>query len=99
MIFEKILREWISSTPSRGNIVGCCRVYVSVSIDKKNVKNLEEACKNYNIIFQKKSYYGDLNAIYVGYDNCDGISIGKAEKLVEIFKNNGISAFVCLNGD
>ncbi|MCS7316836.1 MAG: hypothetical protein NZZ41_00740 [Candidatus Dojkabacteria bacterium] len=98
-IFEKILDQWKNSYSPVGRVIGCCRVYVSVNVPKDQVRLLSKACKKHNLIFQKKSYYKDINAIYIGYDNCDGIALGRAEHLVQLFRDNNIAAVMNAHGD
>lgn len=76
--------------------LGCCRVYITFSEEDgkgiaKAAKALQKAGMS-SCIFQKKAYYGLSNALYVGYDNCDGKALAKATAMIAKLKEFGIVA-------
>lgn len=78
--------------------IGCGRIYVVIS-DKAHVPGVRKAAKKLGKIFQGKSHYGDSNALYVGYDNCDGNALARGTAVVEALKAAGISAYRNEHGD
>ena len=78
--------------------LGCCRVYVSVS-DPAAAKKVAAAAKKLGKIWQKKSHYGAPNALYVGYDNMDGMALARGTAVVEALNAAGISCYRDEQGD
>lgn len=79
-----------SLAPERG--IGCCRVYVCIR-DKEAAKLVAKAAKVRGKIYQKKAHYGLREALYVGYDNCDGRALATGTALVAALKAVGIAAY------
>jgi hypothetical protein len=71
--------------------IGCGRIYVSVS--SEHAKGVAKAAKKLGKIFQKCSHYGTSNALYVGYDNCDGRALAQGTAIVKVLKAHGISCY------
>ena len=75
-----------------GVVSGCGRVYVFVGYkslrkNAKAVKTLENAG------FRVTPRPGDKGVlIYVGYDNCDGMALGRGEAIAQSFRDSGIAA-------
>ena len=69
--------------------IGCGRIYVLIS-DKDQAKLVGKAAKNLGLIFLKKSNYGTSNAIYIGYDNCDGIALAKGTAVAKALNAIGV---------
>ena len=71
---------------------GCGRVYVFVGYkairrDSKAAKTLARAG------FRMMRRPGDKGVlIYVGYDNCDGVALGRGEAIAQSFRDSGIAA-------
>lgn len=83
--------------PERG--YGCGRVYVSVSGDRPTINAVAAACRKLGKIFDRKSYYGSRNAIYIGYDNSDGIALAQGNAVAEFLKAAGLSAYADAHAD
>ena len=81
--------------PERG--IGCGRIYVSVG--GEHAKEVAKAAKALGKKFQKRSHYGTANAIYVGYDNCDGEALARGTAIVNALKALGIEAYRDEQGD
>lgn len=79
------------SSPVRAS--GCGRAYVCVSGDKATIKAVAAACKTLGLIFQRVGYGVGSNAIYIGYDNCDGRALGRSEVFAKVLNDHGISAY------
>jgi len=84
-------------TPARAS--GCGRAYVCLCGDKAEVKSLAAACKALGLVFLKKAYGTSGNAIYLGYDNCDGRALGRAAAFAESLNQNGVKAYADAVGD
>jgi hypothetical protein len=82
-------------TPERG--IGCGRIYVSVG--GEHAKEVAKAAKALGKKFQKRSHYGTANALYVGYDNCDGEALARGSAIVAALKAAGVDAFRDEHGD
>lgn len=82
-------------TPERG--IGCGRIYVS--IDTAHARGVQRAAKRLGLIYQKRGHGGTANALYVGYDNCDGRALARGTKIVEVLKAAGIGAYRDEHGD
>jgi hypothetical protein len=82
-------------TMERG--VGCGRIYVVV--DKEHAKGISTAAKKLGKIFQRTAHYGMKNALYVGYDNCDGRALSRGTKIVETLRAAGIGCHRDEHGD
>jgi len=95
---EEALRNAMASAvrPERG--IGCGRIYVAVS-DKDQANMVGKAAKKLGFIFQKKSHYGTSNALYIGYDNCDGNALAKGTAVVNALKAVGVSCYRDEQGD
>lgn len=76
---------------------GCGRAYVMLGKVRKNAKAAtilrEEGFK----MFPRPGHSG--LCIYVGYDNCTGVPLGKAEAIAKAFRSHGISAGMDADGD
>ena len=83
-------------TAERG--IGCGRIYVAIS-DKEAAKEVAKAAKKLGKIWQKKSHYGTSNALYIGYDNCDGLALARGTAVVAALKAAGISCYRDEHGD
>lgn len=95
--YVSILREAFETpvVPERG--IGCGRIYVC--IPKEHAKGVAKAAKTLDRIFQAKAHYNMRNALYVGYDNCDGRALARGTKIVEAFKAAGVQAYREEHGD
>jgi len=71
--------------------IGCGRIYVSVT--SEHAKGIAKAAKVLGKIYQKHSYYGTSNALYVGYDNCDGRALAQGTAVVKVLKAHDISCY------
>lgn len=91
MNYKSILAEAFATPAPKERGCGCCRVYVSV--DSAHARGIAKAAKSLGKIFQKKSYYGASNALYIGYDNSDGIALARGSAVVEVLKAYGISCY------
>lgn len=78
--------------------IGCCRVYVVIT-DPDAAKAMPKIAKKGNYIFQKKAHYGMRNALYIGYDNCDGRSLARGTVVVNALKHIGIDCYREEHGD
>lgn len=78
---------------NRASVVsGCGRVYVFVGYKplRKNAKAVKTLEK---VGFRMTPRPGDKGVlIYVGYDNCDGMAIGRGEAIAQSFRDSGIAA-------
>ena len=93
MNYQAILTEAFESAdraPSEAAI-GCGRIYVSVG--GEHAKGIARAAKALGKRFQKVSHYGASNALYIGYDNCDGKALAKGTAVVNVLKDHGISCY------
>jgi hypothetical protein len=97
MNYVSVLKAAFEQKVASEQPLGCCRVYVSV--DKAHAKGVAAACKKLNLIFQKKSHYGASNAVYVGYDNCDGKALAKGSAVVAALKAAGVDCYRDEQGD
>lgn len=77
------------AVPERGVEGG--RIYVSV--DKAHAAGVKKAAKAAGLIFEGRSHYGSSNALYIGYDNCDGRALAKGTAMVAALKAEGIGCF------
>ena len=80
----------LSAPPLRGS--GCGRAYVCVSGEKAEITAVAAVCKKMGLLFQRKGY-GVSNAIYMGYDNCDGRALAKAKAFAEACAARGLRAY------
>ena len=78
--------------------IGCCRVYVSIA-DKAQAKEVAKAAKALGMIWQGRSHYGTSNALYIGYDNCDGNALARGTAVVNALKSAGINCYRDEQGD
>lgn len=86
-----------SFTPRRPS--GCGRAYVCVRGTKEEIKAFAAACKAQGHVFMKKAYGSGSNALYVGYDNCDGRVLARADVIAEVLNKHGLSAYADAVGD
>lgn len=98
MDYASILSDALSKPVANERPLGCCRVYVSIS-DAEHAKGIAKAAKKLNLDFQKKSYYGSRNALYIGYDNMDGNVLAKASAVVAALKVAGVPCYRDEHGD
>lgn len=97
--YAAILTEAFASTiGARGPSSGCGRVYVTIC-DDEHAKGIAKAAKKTGRIFQKKTYYGDRNAVYVGYDNCTGDELAQGEMIAKFLTDRGIKSYRTEHGD
>ena len=96
MNYLEIMTKAFAVRASPARPIGCCRVYIS--FDKDHAKGVAVAAKTLGKIFQKK---GNMvsNVLYVGYDNCSGIELGKADAMISCFKVHGINCYLEYQGD
>ena len=85
----------IPVSPERG--IGCCRVYVTVS--KGSASAVAKAAQAINKTFQRKAHYGMSNALYIGYDNCDGEALARGTAVVRALQALGIDCSRQEHGD
>jgi len=95
---NKVLADAFASPIARERGIGCGRVYVVIS-DKAQAKLVEKAAKKLDKIFQKKAHYGMTNALYIGYDNCDGAALARGTAVVKALKEAGINCYRDEHGD
>lgn len=88
-ILTEALQAAAAAFPERG--IGCGRIYVSV--DKEHARGIAKAAKALGKIFQKRSHYGTSNALYIGYDNCDGRALAQGTTVVNVLKSHGIGCY------
>lgn len=98
MNYPLLLAEAFAKSALPERAIGCCRVYVSIT-DDAAAKEIAKAAKKLGRLYQKRSHYGARNALYIGYDNCDGFSLARATAVVETFKAAGIACYRDENGD
>jgi len=99
MDYKSVLNAAFYDAPIQiGRGIGCCRVYVVIS-DKAHVKGVAKAARAMNKVFQTKAHYGMSNALYIGYDNCDGLALARANAVAKVFNENKISCYVEYHGD
>ena len=79
---------------------GCGRAYVCVmtpDVDKKAKRkfhqDLLKACAELQLIFNVRGHGVGRNAIYIGYDNCDGKALGRSEAFAKSLCDAGIQAY------
>lgn len=94
---KAILQAGLAKAIQPAKKIGCCRVYVT--FDKADAKGVEKAAANLGKRFQKKAHYGLSNALYVGYDNCDGVAIARAEAIQAEFAAKNIGCCIEYCGD
>lgn len=82
-----------------GAFGGCGRVYVSVSGERATINAVSAACKKLGLVFDRRSYYGTRNAIYIGYDNADGRALAKGEAFAAKLSELGLPAYCDAHGD
>lgn len=92
MDYASLLASAMSKPIVRERGIGCGRIYVSIS-DKAHAKGIAKAAKKLNLIWQKKSHYGTSNALYIGYDNCDGMALARGTAVVETLRAAGIQCY------
>jgi hypothetical protein len=98
MVYEALCAAHAAPfTPARPS--GCGRAYVCVTADKATVKAVAAACKRLGLRFLSKAYGSGCNAIYIGYDNCDGRALGKSEAFAAVLNERGIPAYADAVGD
>jgi len=73
--------------------IGCCRVYVLISSEEA-AKDVAKAAKKLGKIYQKKAHYGLSRALYVGYDNMDGMAFARGKAIVGALHAAGIGSCV-----
>jgi hypothetical protein len=78
--------------------IGCGRIYVA-GFDKEHAKGIKAAAKELGKIYQGRSHYGDSNALYIGYDNCDGKALARGTFVVATLKAAGIGCYRNEHGD
>lgn len=78
--------------------IGCGRIYVII-VDKAQARGIAKAAKALGKIFQRKGYYGITNALYVGYDNCDGRALAHGTAIVTCLQAHGIACYRDEHGD
>jgi hypothetical protein len=72
---------------------GCGRAYVCVSGTRQEITAFAAACKARGLTFLKKAYGTSGNALYVGYDNCDGIALARAAVIAAELSKQGLRAY------
>jgi hypothetical protein len=98
MDYAAILSDAMSKKIGAERPQGCCRVYVSIS-DDAAAKAIAKVAKQLSLDFQKRSYYGTKNALYIGYDNMDGQVLARGSAVVNALKAAGISCYRDEQGD
>ncbi len=75
---------------------GCGRAYVCLSSknDRRVVNSAAKAAKLLGLTFLRKAYGTAGNAFYMGYDNADGRSLGRAHAFAKILNEKGIDCYV-----
>jgi hypothetical protein len=77
-----------------GRAMGCGRAYVCVhSVDKPTMRMFAAACKEVGLLFLPKAYGVTGPAVYVGYDNCDGRALARAEAVAASLTASGLPAY------
>lgn len=82
-----------------GATPGAGRVYVMMPGDAKLASVILKACKALGLTFQRKSYYGGTNAIYVGYENFSGATIAKGDAFARELRAAGLDAYYDVHCD
>lgn len=98
MDYVAILKAAFEAPVTRESGIGCGRIYVAI-VEKEHVAGIKKAAKTLGKIFQAKSHYGTSNALYIGYDNCDGIALARGTAIVTALKAAGIAAYRDEQGD
>lgn len=88
-ILTEAFRAAAAATPERG--CGCGRIYVSVA--SEHARGIARAAKKLGKIYQRRSYYGTSNALYIGYDNSDGRALAQGTAVVSVLASHGISSY------
>lgn len=78
--------------------MGCARVYVAIA-DDDHAKGIAKAARKLGLDFQKRSYYGTRNALYIGYDNLDGRELARGSAVVAALTAAGITCYRDEQGD
>ena len=98
MDYAALLSDALKKPVVRERPVGCCRVYVSIC-DDGQAKEIAKAARKLGLDFQKRSYYGAKNALYIGYDNLDGKELARGSAVVAALEAAGIACYRVENGD
>jgi hypothetical protein len=85
--------------PKTGPTGGCGRAYVCVLGSKEDVKLFAAACKNQGYTFLRKAYGTGGNALYIGYDNADGIALARSEAVAAELSKRGLRCYADAVGD
>lgn len=78
---------------------GCGRAYVCLTGIKKERRAVAAAAKEAGVMYLKDAYGTGGDALYIGYDNCDGRALGKADAVEASLKAAGIGCYVDAVGD
>lgn len=96
--FHAILSDAFSKPVAAERGIGCGRIYVAIT-DDAAAKEIAKAAKRLGKIFDKRSHYGTRNALYIGYDNCDGMALARGTAIVSALKAAGVSCYRDEHGD
>lgn len=98
MDYAALLTEAFSKPVVRERGIGCGRIYVAIT-DDAAAKAIAKAAKKIGKIFDKRSHYGTRNALYIGYDNCDGMALARGTAVVAALTAAGIPCYRDEHGD
>ena len=70
---------------------GCGRVYVM--IDKAHRRGIAAAALALGVRYLKEAYGAGKGALYVGYDNANGVELARGAAMVEVLKAHGIPCY------
>lgn len=98
MDYVELLREAFTKPVVAERPLGAARIFVAIS-DPAQAKAIAKAARKLGKVFQKKTCYGDSNAIYIGYDNFDGRDLARGTAVVQALQSAGIASYRVENGD
>jgi len=98
MDYVELLREAFTKPVVAERPIGAARVFVAIS-DPAQAKAVAKAARKLGKTFQAKTYYGDRNALYIGYDNFDGRDLARGTAVMLALQAAGIQSYRVENGD
>lgn len=86
---------------STGTRSGCGRAYVCLSTteSKETLNNFRKAMESLGLRYLDKAYGVGRRAVYIGYDNADGIALSQAEEIARNLRSIGVDCYDDAQGD